>query len=157
METMLESNSLFQVAEIQLTYRRRVTIFDSLVIHQSYDAFKIFSSCWNPGTIGLFEESKILLLNRANKVLGVVNVSSGGLTGTIADIRLIFAAALKGSASFVILAHNHPSANLTPSQADLSLTQKIAEAGKLLDIRVLDHIILSPEGTYKSLADEGLM
>ncbi len=157
METMLQPKSLFQVAEIQLTYRTGFSLSDAPVIRQSFDAFKVLSACWNPDTIGLFEEFKVLLINRANKVLGVINLSSGGMTGTIVDEKLVFAAALKGAATSLILSHNHPSGNLKPSEADLTLTRKLAEAGKILGLPVLDHIILAPEGAYKSFADEGLM
>jgi DNA repair protein RadC len=104
----------------------------------------------------LQEEFKVLLLNRANKVIGLYNTSKGGVTGTVADPRLILAAALKSGACFVVLAHNHPSGNLKPSRADLDLTQKIAYAVKYIDVRVLDHLIVSPEGYY-SFADEGML
>ncbi|MDZ7650383.1 MAG: JAB domain-containing protein [Cytophagales bacterium] len=97
-----------------------------------------------------------MLTNRANKVLGIFELSTGGVSGTVADPKLIFAAALKGAASGMILAHNHPSGNLQPSQADLDLTKKIREAGKLLEIQLLDHVIVTSEGYY-SFADEGLI
>src|SRR3990170_6054261 len=91
----------------------------------------------------LQEEFKIMLLNRYNKVIGIFTVSSGGIAGTVADPKLIFGCALKAAASGIILAHNHPSGNLTASQADIDLTRKFKEAGKLLDIQVLDHIIIT--------------
>lgn len=97
-----------------------------------------------------------MLLNRANKVLGYYLVSIGGLTGTVVDQRIIFQVALKANACSIILAHNHPSGQLTPSQADIDLTKKIVSAGQFLDITVLDHIILTAENSY-SFADEGLM
>jgi DNA repair protein RadC len=96
-----------------------------------------------------------MLLNRANKVLGVLEISSGGISGTVADPKLIFAAALKAGASGLILSHNHPSSNLKPSQADISLTKKVKEGGTLLEIFVLDHIIVTSEGYY-SFADENV-
>lgn len=157
METMLYPNSLFQVAEIQLSYRVGYSLSEAPVISQSSDAFKVFSACWNPDTIGLFEEFKVLLLNRVNKVLGVVNLSSGGMIGTIVDVKLVFGAALKGAATSLILAHNHPSGNLKPSEFDLIATRKLIEAGRILELPVMDHIILAPEGVYQSLSDEGLM
>ncbi|RYY22608.1 MAG: DNA repair protein, partial [Sphingobacteriaceae bacterium] len=98
----------------------------------------------------------VMLLNRANRVLGVYLVSSGGVAGTICDPKLVFQAALKANASTLILAHNHPSGNLNPSEADIKLTRKLVEAGKLLELPVCDHLILSEEG-YLSMADEGLM
>jgi DNA repair protein RadC len=95
-----------------------------------------------------------MLLNRANKVLGIYELSTGGISGTVADIRLIFAASIKSNASSIVLAHNHPSSNTKPSDADLLLTHKIKEAGKLLDIKVIDHIIVAIE-SYYSFADQG--
>ena len=97
-----------------------------------------------------------MLLNRANRVLGIVNISQGGMAGTIADPKVIFAAAIKSAASQIILIHNHPSGNLKPSQADISLTRKLKTGGELLDIAVLDHIILTKD-SYVSLAEEGII
>lgn len=104
----------------------------------------------------MLEQFKVVLLSRANKVLGIIQISSGGIAGTVADPKLIFASALKACASSIILAHNHPSGNLGPSQADIQLTRKIKAGGELLDISVLDHVILSSEG-YFPFADEGLI
>ncbi len=104
--------------------------------------------------IEFVEQFKIILLNRANKVLGIYEVSTGGVSGTVADPKLIFAAAIKTCSSGIILAHSHPSGNLQPSQADIALTRKIKEGGRLLEIPVLDHIIVTSEGYY-SFADEG--
>lgn len=111
---------------------------------------------WDTGKIEFVEQFKVLLLNRANRVLGIYEVSTGGVSGTVANPKLIFAAALKACASGIILSHNHPSGNLKPSAADLQLTRKIKQGGELLDIAVLDHIILTSE-SYYSLADEGLL
>jgi len=102
------------------------------------------------------EEFWILLLNRANRVIKKVQVSQGGVAGTVADPKIIFKLALDELASGIILAHNHPSGNLTASQADLDLTKKLKDAGKLLDIQVLDHLIVAGQ-KYFSFADEGLM
>jgi DNA repair protein RadC len=97
----------------------------------------------------------MLLLNRANKVLGITTLSEGGLSGTLMDVRMIYQYAIKGNACGII-AHNHPSGNSNPSESDLKITQKIKEAGNLLDIQLLDHIIVTPEmDLYRSLADEG--
>lgn len=98
----------------------------------------------------------LLLLNHANKILRFEIVSEGGLTATIADPRIIFKKALTGNATSMILCHNHPSGNLKPSRADVELTQKLVRAAGLLDIRVLDHLIVSDSGYY-SFADEGLI
>jgi len=98
----------------------------------------------------------VLLLNRANKAIGEYEVSTGSSTGTIADPKLSFAAAIKTNATGIVLAHNHPSGNLNPSEADISLIKKIRDAGKMLEISVLDHLIITSEGYY-SFADEGLL
>jgi DNA repair protein RadC len=87
--------------------------------------------------------------------LGYCQISAGGLCGTIADVRVIMQTALKACSNSIIISHNHPSGNLTPSEADKDLTRKIREAGKVLDIAVLDHLIITSE-SYFSFADEGL-
>lgn len=102
------------------------------------------------------EEFWILLLNRANRVIGRERVSIGGVSGTVVDAKMVFQKALQQLASSLILAHNHPSGNLRPSQADLDLTKKLKAAGKVLDIQVVDHLIISEAG-YTSFADENLM
>lgn len=106
--------------------------------------------------IELLEEFKILLVNRRIRVLGVVDISQGGLSGTVADPKVIFAAALKSCASVIILAHNHPSGELDPSREDIAITKKLKAGAELLDLKVLDHLIISKD-TYYSFADEGLM
>lgn len=102
------------------------------------------------------EEFWILLMNRANEVLRPVQISTGGIAGTVADPRLIFKQAIDHLASAIILMHNHPSGNLQPSQADKDLTRKLKEAGRILDIPVLDHLIFTDKAYY-SFADEGVL
>jgi DNA repair protein RadC len=102
------------------------------------------------------EEFWIVLLNRANEVIRPVQISSGGVAGTVADPKLIFKHALEQLASSIILFHNHPSGNLTPSQADKDLTRKLKEAGRMLDLPILDHLIFTDK-SYFSFADEGLL
>lgn len=122
-------------------------------IRSSNDAFDIL----NPLFLGLEkEEFWILLMNRANKVIAKKQISSGGVSGTVVDAKIVFREALDILASSIILAHNHPSGNLKPSQADLDLTKKLKLAGKSLDIAVLDHLIITNHG-YLSFADEGLL
>lgn len=148
--------STFKVAEIELSYRPIYKASELPKITQSLDAYHLLKDSWSLDKIGFIEEFKVLLLNRANKVLGIYQVSSGGMSGTVADPKLIFAAALKASASGIILSHNHPSGNLKPSQADMQLTRKLVEGGKLLEISVLDHLIVCSDG-YFSFGDDGLM
>src|SRR5688572_25896752 len=103
-----------------------------------------------------YEAFWIVLLNRANRVIKKHQISQGGVAGTVADPKIIFKLALEELASGVILAHNHPSGNLTASKADIDLTKKLKESGKLLEIEVLDHLIIAGK-KYMSFADEGLM
>jgi DNA repair protein RadC len=98
----------------------------------------------------------VVFLNRANRIIHFEEVSSGGITGTVADPRIILKKALEEEAVGLILCHNHPSGNLRPSRADEELTIKIREAARFFDIRVLDHVIVSHEG-YFSFADEGMI
>ena len=150
------SKRQFEVAEIQLTYKTKVKPSQRPKISSSKDAYEVLFDNWDEDKLEFVEQFKVLLLNRANKVLGIYEVSTGGVSGTVADPKLVFAAAIKANASAMILAHNHPSGQVKPSLADINLTKKIAEGGKLLEIPVLDHIIVTGEGSY-SFADEGLL
>ncbi|MBX2943193.1 MAG: JAB domain-containing protein [Cyclobacteriaceae bacterium] len=146
----------YQVAEIQLSYKSNIKPSQRPKINSSRDAHTVLKETWDETKIELVEQFKVMLTNRANKVLGIFEVSTGGISGTVADPKLIFAAAIKAAASGIILSHNHPSGNLQPSQADIDLTRKIREAGRFLEIQLLDHIIITTEGYY-SFADEGLI
>ena len=144
-----------QVAEIEISYRpaigRKPTIISSL------DAFTEVIDFFPIETIAVQEKFMVMYLNRANKLLGVYPISTGGMAATVVDIRLILSVALKTAATSVILCHNHPSGTLKPSSMDIELTKKIVAACKFLDIRVFDHIIITPERTYYSFADEGIL
>jgi DNA repair protein RadC len=137
-----------QVSEIQISYRNAIKSAYRPKITCSDDAYLVFQANWNPDTMDMREEFKVLALNRANQVLGIIPVSVGGVAGTVVDPKIIFGAALKTLASSIVLGHNHPSSNLTPSEADIRLTRKLKEAGAALDLPVIDHLILSSEG-YK--------
>ena len=102
------------------------------------------------------EEFWVLMLNRQNEIIELKQISSGGVAGTVVDPKVIFKHALQFLASGIILSHNHPSGNLKPSKADLTITQKLKSAGESLEINVLDHLIISEQGYY-SFADEGIM
>jgi DNA repair protein RadC len=156
MENPVNQPAWTEVAEIELVYRSKVKASLRPVLMNSKDVYDILLYTWDKNKIELQEQFKILLLNRGSRVLGLYEVSSGGVAGTIADPKLIFAAAIKANASMIILAHNHPSANLRPSRADEELTKKIKQGGIILEINVLDHLIISIDGYY-SFADEGLM
>jgi DNA repair protein RadC len=153
----MKTNQQITVSEVKLSYRNKIKASDRIKITCSRDAYKIFMDNWNPEIIEFVEEFKLLLLNRANSVLGILEISKGGISGTVTDVRVVFQAAIKGNASGIICAHNHPSGNLNPSESDTRLTQKLKEAGNLMDIQLLDHLILSTEGDYYSFADNGLL
>jgi DNA repair protein RadC len=151
----MEQN-LFTVAEVQLIYKSKVKVSERPKITTSQDAFKVLKKHWNYETIEFIETFKVVLLNRANRVLGIIDISTGGTNSTLADPKVIFIAALKSAASSLVLAHNHPSGNLQASQADINLTRKLKTAGEYLDIAVVDHLILTSE-SYFSFADDGIM
>jgi len=145
-----------KVNEIKISYQEKLQTLQSENIKCSGDAAKLLFDHWDNNTIGLYESFKILLLNNSNKVKGIYELSSGGITGTVVDIRLLFAVVLKSISVGIILAHNHPSGKLQPSEADKNLTKKIKNASEYLDIKLLDHLILTPDGSYFSFADNGL-
>lgn len=158
MERMLSLELLNNVSEIDVVYKKnvKVKVSERPLITKSDDCYKVFLHYWDAGKIELLEEFKVLFLNRSHRVLQIFSVSSGGITGTFADTRLILAAALKVAACYMVLGHNHPSGSLKPSRADEDLTRKIKEAASYLDIIVLDHIIVTSEG-YFSFAEEGYL
>lgn len=142
------------VAALELGKRRRYAeVLEKPKIASSRDAFEHFY----PHLTDLhYEQFWVMLLDQANNVIRVANVSDGGVTGTVADPKKIFKIALEGNACNLILCHNHPSGQMKPSSADIKLTKQMIEAGKTLDIKVHDHIIIGNE-TYYSFADEGLI
>lgn len=143
-----------KVREINVSYSNGNK--DKVKIHHSQDAYKIALEHWDKNTIELQEEAKVLLLNRANMVIGIFNLCRGGITSCIIDIKLILSVALKTVASSIILVHNHPSGNLKPSKADKDITHKLKVAANIVDVELLDHLIITKEG-YHSLADNGDM
>lgn len=142
------------VAEIKVSYstndRRKVKITDSK------DAYKLVLDNWNQELIELQEEVKVILLNRANVVLGIYNLSKGGTTSCIVDIKLIISVALKCVAHSIILCHNHPSGNLKASRSDKSITTKLKSACEYMDLNLLDHLIITKTNCF-SFADEGVL
>src|SRR6266542_585100 len=156
METTLTALEQYQVAQGELVYRSKVKATARPRVLTSRDVYEIFKQSWDENKIDFIEQFKIMLLNRSNRVLAIYEVSIGGITGTVADPRVIFAAALKGNAVSLALAHNHPSGELKPSRQDEMLTTKIKNAGDFLDIKVIDHLIISTE-SYFSFSDEGLL
>lgn len=147
-------NQFTKIAEVKLSYITNVKASDRIQVTSSLESYRLFRESWDKETIELFEEFKLMLLNRSNKVLGIAQLSQGGISGTVTDVRIILQYALKANASSIILCHNHPSGNLQPSEADLRITGKVKEAGMIHDITMLDHLIITNDGYY-SMADMG--
>ena len=143
-----------QIAEVKISYSHKVKPSNQIKVITSDTAYKQVVNIWPD--IDYRESFAVLLLSRANKILGLSWISLGGVSGTVVDAKIIFQIALKTLANSLLILHNHPSGQLIPSQADLNITKKIKDGGKLLDIDVLDHLIISSEGYY-SMADEGVM
>ncbi|HKM94330.1 MAG TPA: DNA repair protein RadC [Prolixibacteraceae bacterium] len=151
---MGEAKTINVLAALELGKRWQLAGTSNLQkITSSEDAFKIMS-------IDLIElqheEFWVIYLDRANNVIGKARVSQGGVSGTVIDIRIILKKALEKLASSIILVHNHPSGNLSPSKADIDITQKASKAALLLDMKVLDHLIIANR-KFMSFADDGLL
>jgi DNA repair protein RadC len=149
-----QAKAITVIAALELGRRRRGSeVIQRKKIQSSKDVFELFQ-------VELAEKKYegfwLLLLDRANKIIGQEKISEGGTAGTVADPKRIFKTAIDRHASSLILCHNHPSGNVEPSQADISLTKKMIQAGTLLDIQILDHIIIGEEN-YFSFADENMM
>jgi len=146
-----------QVNEIKISYKGGLKSSRWQKISNSQDAAELVFEAWDKDTIGIQETFKVVLLNNSNKVKGVYQLSQGGITSTIIDLRILFAVILKSLSVAVILTHNHPSGKLMPSEADKNLTSKIKKAALLFDITILDHLIFAPNGDYYSFSDNGLI
>lgn len=149
-----EAKALSIIAALELGRRRRsAEVIEKSTIGGSKDVFNYFMAIVEDYK---YEGFWILLLNRANKIIKHVQISEGGVSGTIADPKKIFKLSIENGASGIILCHNHPSGNIKPSEQDLKLTKKIVEGGQLLDINVLDHLIIG-DNNFFSFADENLI
>ena len=143
-----------QLPELRIKVERKEGDGQVYQVKSSNDAANYFRTIFNADTILWTEESAMICLNRANEVIGYFKVSSGGTASTIMDAKVIFTQALQSGAHSIILAHNHPSGNRTPSDNDIKLTKQMVKGAQLLDMRVLDHIILTDK-SHTSMADEG--
>ena len=142
----------FQIAEVKMSYSPKIDIKTAPQIVSSDFAAQCFRESWED--IEYIERFKVMLLTRSNKVKGIISISTGGTSSCIVDNKMILQAALLSNSSSIIIAHNHPSGNLTPSEPDIKITNSIKEACKYQDISLLDHIIVTSQGNY-SFADEG--
>ena len=142
--------------EFSLHYKNQVKQSELRQITSSQDCEDVLRIVFNSSTFLWREEMLLLCLNRANKVIGYYRVSVGGVSGTVCDPKVIFTIALNSGASAIVLAHNHPSGNLQPSEADKALTKKIKDLGALLEVTLIEHMILTDE-SYYSFADNGTL
>lgn len=152
----LPVQTLFSVSEIELVYRNKINPKERPKVTTSATAYDILMQSWDMNKIELIEQFAILLLDRAKHCLGVSTISTGSVSACIVDPKVVFATALKGRASGLILAHNHPSGNLTASRADEIITEKLIQGGGILDISIVDHLIVTPRGYY-SFSDDGAL
>ena len=143
------------ISEVKLIYRTQIKASDRLQVKCSKDAFDLFMENWDLDPIKHIEEFKLMLLNRSNRVLGITSLSKGGTIGTVVDIKLLLQYTIKSNANAIIICHNHHSGNVQPSESDLAITRKIKESGNVMDVQLLDHLIIIPEGKYYSMGDEG--
>jgi DNA repair protein RadC len=147
-----EAKAISIVASMELGRRRQASNqAKASVVKSSKDIYHLLLADLSDL---ITEEFWVVFLNHRNKIIGKQKISAGGLTATVVDIRILFKHAIERLATSIILAHNHPSGTLKPSQADIQLTNKIKEAGKVLDVQLLDHLIIADTGYY-SFADEG--
>ena len=153
----METNYLNTVTEINVSYHPKVKPSERPIIRKTEDAMVQLLLMFNRDLLAMQEEFIVMYLNQANRVLGIYRASRGGITGTVADVRIILSVGLKVVATSIILAHNHPSGNLQPSRADQDLTNKIKQAASFMEIKVMDHIIINPSEEYYSFADEGML
>jgi DNA repair protein RadC len=147
-------NDLYNVSEVKLTYESNNTRKKKLKVNSSAKIYELMVNNWEQ--IEYRESFKILLLDISNHVLGVNIVSMGGISGSIVDVRMILQGALLANASAIVVIHNHPSGNVKPSCADDTITHRIKQASKIMDIALLDHLIITKDGYY-SYADDGRM
>ena len=147
------TSRLYKIPQIRLSYFSDITV-ERPKVCDSASIAKIFRDSFEDGEIEYREHFKVAYLNRSNKVVGIHTISIGGTSATIVDKKLIFTGALLANASSIIICHNHPSGNTNPSTPDDILTRSIVEAGSILDIKVLDHIIVTMQGYY-SYNDQG--
>ena len=145
------------INELELYYSLQQRVFDEPELTSSYKAHDYVKQAYDPNSISFKESFVAIALNKANKPLGIIRMSNGGIDSTVVDVRILMAALLKSLATAVILCHNHPSGALRPSDADIRLTSKIKTACEFFDIKLLDHLILSPTDNYFSFADEGIL
>lgn len=147
----------YTIHEMELVYLPKLKVSELPETTTSKKAVEILMQLFNPNTIRCQEEFIVIYLNNNSRIIGSQKLSKGGINATVVDIRLILSTALKCLATGIIISHNHPSGNLKPSEKDLFITKNINEGCKQVEIKLLDHIIVTPDSGYFSFADEFLL
>lgn len=151
--TGIAGTSGVRLAEVQMSYKKGRGVRTPRIT-QSGEMYEWLMRMWDEDTIEYFESAKLMLMNNNLRCLGIVPLSAGGLNETLVDVRIIMQAALIGNASLIVLAHNHPSGSLRPSKDDDRLTERVKKACDIMNIKFLDHLIVTTDGYY-SYNDEG--
>ena len=145
------------ISTIRLSYMPSIPSKERTTISTSHQAFNALFEHWDKATISLQESFHVLLLDKNKKALGIATLTTGGLEGTVVDIRQLMATVLGANAVAFVIAHNHPSGDTKPSDLDLQVTKKIHKAAKILGVQLVDHLIISPQKSYTSLLDTNLL
>jgi DNA repair protein RadC len=156
MVTLSELKRSPKLAELRVSYKSRTKFSTRKNVRNARDVVEYLRAVWDKHTLELSEQFLIVCLNGNHQAIGWVRISAGGFTQTLVDPRLVFAVALQTASSAIILAHNHPSSSLKPSPEDIQVTRRLREAGNILNVKVLDHIILTRD-SYASFVELGLM
>ena len=151
------SKNINNLGEVDVIYKYTSSMENRPCINDADDALVLLKDLYNINKLGVQEQFLVLFLNRANCVIGCSNLFVGGLTSTVVDIKIVLAMALKLLASSILISHNHPSGRLIPSEEDKNLTKKMQSALTLMDMKLLDHIIVGPDYSYLSFANDGIL
>jgi len=154
-DTAKRERQAYQLPQIELNYRNPQPYHERIRLNNSHASYVMLLENWSD-QIEFREEFNLLLVNNALQVIGIYNVSKGSNRATLVDVQMVMAAALKANATGMVLAHNHPSGNVLPSEQDIKLTKEIEKAAEMLNIRVYDHLIVTPTNYY-SFLDEGML
>ena len=144
------------ITSAQLVYQHSYNLADLPFIADASEAFDHFIKDWDFGTIFLQQEAKVMLLNRGHKIIGIVSIAKGGVHDIVIDPKLVFAAALSGLASSIVIAHNYTSGNIRPSYDHINKARQLVEGGNILGIRVIDYLVIS-QSSFHSFAEKGLL
>ena len=154
----MDNTNISNLGEVTLNYKyHNPSIKDRPLITNASDAVEVIKLVIDMQRIALQEQFIVIYLNQANKVIGTMNVFSGSIKSTVIDIKLILASGILLMSSGVIVAHNHPSGKLKPSRDDLALTKRLSTALQYMEMKLVDHFIITPDDDYLSFANEGLL